>query len=227
MMKIKAVVFDFDGTLSNRPVSAYNKYREDIKYLFPNIDEKSIEFEGIVQNCFLWDQYGTIRKEFVYEELVREYNLDSDIIEEMTKKWMNEFYQFTVLRDSVEETLIELQKSVKIGCITNGDAIAQNNKLDASGLRKYFESTLVSGEFGSHKPEPSIFLKSCEELGVNPDEMMYVGDNFYADVVGASRAGCIPVWLWPDETRECKTKIIRIEKFVEILRVVKEYNEKN
>lgn len=227
MTKIKAVVFDFDGTLSDRSKSAYNRYREEIKNLFPNLDENSIEFEGIVQNCCVWDQYGTIRKNFVYEELVKEYGLDRNIIDEMSKQWIDEFYQFTILREGVEETLSELQKSVKIGCITNGQAKSQNNKLDMSGLRKYFESTIVSGEFGKHKPDPSIFLKSCEELNVAPNEMMYVGDTFYADVVGSTRAGCVPVWIWPDKTRECKVDVMRIEKFEDILEVVRNYNEKN
>ena len=47
------------------------------------------------------------------------------------------------------------------------------------------------------KPEPHIFVHACERLNVIPTEAVYVGDNYYADVVGARRAGLQPVLYDP------------------------------
>ncbi len=47
------------------------------------------------------------------------------------------------------------------------------------------------------KPEPQIFAHACEQLSVEPSETAYVGDNYFADVVGAQRAGLQPVLYDP------------------------------
>ena len=39
---------------------------------------------------------------------------------------------------------------------------------------------------------------ALERLGSRPEEAFYVGDNYWADVVGAERAGLTPVLLDPD-----------------------------
>jgi putative hydrolase of the HAD superfamily len=69
--------------------------------------------------------------------------------------------------------------------------------LDKMELRPYFEMTLASGEVGVHKPEPGIFHEALARLGARAEESLYVGDNYWADVVGAQRAGVMPVLFDP------------------------------
>ncbi|MEG0240440.1 HAD family hydrolase [Anaerorhabdus sp.] len=226
MKNIKAIVFDFDGTLSLRSHAAYDKYRHDMKILFPHVDEHSIEFEAIVQNCITWDQYGTVSKKFVFDQLAKTYNLDKSITDDLASKWLDNFHLFQVLRDGVFDTLTELKKNYKLGCITNGDSKGQHSKLDICGLKPYFDSVIVSGDFGVHKPDPRIFIESCSQLGIEPDEMVYVGDTFYADVYGATLAGCTPVWLWPDRERPCQSDVHHIYSFSEIIEKVEEIKNK-
>ena len=45
---IKAIVFDYDGTLSNRLYSAYKTYQVIVSMIFPELDVNSMEFEGVV-----------------------------------------------------------------------------------------------------------------------------------------------------------------------------------
>lgn len=222
MKNIKAIVFDFDGTLSLRSHAAYDKYRHDIKILFPEVDDTSIEFEAIVQNCMTWDQYGTVSKRFVFDQLAKTYKLDIEATNDLANKWLDNFHEYQVLREGVVETLKELKKHYKIGCITNGDSKGQHSKLDYTDLKQYFDSVIVSGDFGIHKPDPRIFMESCKQLNVLPEEMIYVGDTFYADVYGATLAGCTPVWLWPDKERPCNTEVHRIYSFTEIIKKIEE-----
>ena len=65
------------------------------------------------------------------------------------------------------------------------------------GLDGIFEFTLAAGEIGIWKPDPAIFDKVLEMEGLQADRCVYVGDNYYADVVSARGAGLTPVLLDP------------------------------
>jgi putative hydrolase of the HAD superfamily len=69
--------------------------------------------------------------------------------------------------------------------------------LDEMALRPYFDFVLASGEVGVHKPHPGIFEVALERLGANAGESLYVGDNYWADVIGAQQAGITPVLFDP------------------------------
>jgi len=70
--------------------------------------------------------------------------------------------------------------------------------LEELGLGVYFEFALAAGEVNSFKPDGAIFQHAMERAGSCPACTMYVGDNYYADVVGAQRAGLQPVLLDPE-----------------------------
>ena len=97
-------------------------------------------------------------------------------------------------------TLEELKaRGYALGLITNRENPDRFYELlDEMALRSYFDSTLASGEVGIHKPEPGIFHAALERLGVSAEGSVYVGDNYWADVVGARRAGVMPVLFDPD-----------------------------
>ena len=98
------------------------------------------------------------------------------------------------------QTLTELRdRGYKLGLITNRDSVEGfHGVLDKTDLWPYFDLILASGEVGIRKPEPGIFYTALERLGSRADEAFYVGDNYWADVVGAEHAGLTPVLLDPD-----------------------------
>ncbi len=65
------------------------------------------------------------------------------------------------------------------------------------GIASFFELMLAGGEVDMWKPEPQLFLYACQKLKLQPDEAIYVGDNYFADVIGARRAGLQPVLYDP------------------------------
>ena len=69
--------------------------------------------------------------------------------------------------------------------------------LQSLELAGYFDVILAAGEVASWKPDPIIFQHALEKLALNPDQAVYVGDNYFADVVGARRAGLLPVLIDP------------------------------
>ena len=101
--------------------------------------------------------------------------------------------------DVVRHTLAELRsRGYRLGLITNRLNVGSFNELLLEvDLYDQFELALASGEVGVHKPYPGIFAIALERMGAEPGESLYVGDNYWADVVGARRAGLTPALLDP------------------------------
>jgi phosphoserine phosphatase len=88
-----------------------------------------------------------------------------------------------------------LPPAYTLGIVTNGAPDIQRDKLMGSGLDEYFATAQISGEAGSGKPDPALFLRALEALGVSPAEAVMVGDTPARDVLGAKRAGIGAVWI--------------------------------
>ncbi len=99
--------------------------------------------------------------------------------------------------DAMPEDSLSLLKElknrgIKIGLISNTysderDAIRQ------SVLFPYFDVALISYEQGIRKPAPELFTKMTKELGVKPEECLYVGDGGSKELFAAREAGMHPV----------------------------------
>lgn len=95
-----------------------------------------------------------------------------------------------------EEILKRLRSAgIRVGLLTNGAPDLQREKIESSGLGMYFDAAVVSGEFGTGKPEPEIFRHLLDRLGSEPPESLMVGNSLARDIVGARRAGIASCWL--------------------------------
>lgn len=92
--------------------------------------------------------------------------------------------------DDVVPGLLRLKGRVLLGAVTNGNA-----DLRTIGLAHHFTAAVAAPEFGLAKPHPAIFLAGCRDLGVAPQDAVYVGDDVLLDVQGAQRAGLRGVWM--------------------------------
>jgi len=66
-----------------------------------------------------------------------------------------------------------------------------HEKLKALGLDSYVSLVLCATDkdINAFKPHPGGFLRACEQWGMNPNEVLYVGDRLDVDAKGASSAG--------------------------------------
>ena len=85
------------------------------------------------------------------------------------------------------------------------------------GLEPYLDFTVTSGEVGRGKPHPPIFLTALERAGVEPREVLHVGDSHASDVVGARGVGIRPLLLDRDGTQTHVTDCPRIASLVEVV----------
>jgi len=89
----------------------------------------------------------------------------------------------------------QLKPSYRFALLTNGAVKLQNEKLDLSGLRPYFEIVLVSGEFAVGKPDPRVFETVLERMNLRATSVVMVGDSLRSDMAGAHNAGIISIWV--------------------------------
>jgi HAD superfamily hydrolase (TIGR01549 family) len=85
----------------------------------------------------------------------------------------------------------------RLAVISNADGRAEQIMVDL-GLIQYLEAVIDSAVVGVSKPHQAIFDLALEQLGLRPEEAIYVGDLFYVDVWGANQAGLGAIHLDPD-----------------------------
>jgi HAD superfamily hydrolase (TIGR01509 family) len=67
--------------------------------------------------------------------------------------------------------------------------------VEAQGWEPLFDTVVVSQRVGAIKPRPEIFAEAARLLGAPPERILHVGDDWAADVVGATRAGWHAAYL--------------------------------
>ena len=95
----------------------------------------------------------------------------------------------------VEPALAELAKRYSLALVTNGASCLQQEKLDSSGLRPFFEIVVVSAEFGVGKPDASIFRHAVSRLAEPHEQAVMLGDSLARDIDGAQAAGLRAIWI--------------------------------
>jgi len=99
------------------------------------------------------------------------------------------------LFDDVLSTLKTLkERKFILGLLTNLDK-DMNPICRELGLEPYLDFVVTSGEVGTDKPEPPIFLAALQRAGVNASEAVHVGDQYKLDVIGARGVGITPVLI--------------------------------
>lgn len=74
------------------------------------------------------------------------------------------------------------------------------------GIDRYFAKVIESAVVGVRKPDPKIFALGCEALGLEPQNVLVVGDSYTKDIAPAESLGCQVAWLkgkgWTKEEDE-------------------------
>jgi putative hydrolase of the HAD superfamily len=66
------------------------------------------------------------------------------------------------------------------------------------GLYAYFDAVVCSSEIVFRKPDPAMFEVALRSLKIAPDQAMFVGDDYHADILGAKNIGMKTIWLNPN-----------------------------
>ena len=166
-----------------------NWYWADSKDLLEDLES----FGPWRDNRDFWVNHA--RRQFIY--LGTDESFAEELALAVTVKMWETYESEDCVPDDVLPTLTGLrQAGFKLGLVSNRSE-PLDEIVESLGFTGMFDLILAAGEVGWYKPDPRLLLHAAERLGVEPGETLYLGDNFHADVIGASAAGMTPVLLDP------------------------------
>lgn len=187
---MKAVFFDLDGTLLNREATLLAFcIAQHQKFALPCPKEE------YVQRVVELDANGYVRKEKVYAQIVKEFDLSSEIECALFEDYIEHFHEFCVPFEGLIETLTRLKKQqFLLGLITNGRHNGQQASIKALSIESFFHVVLISESQGIAKPDAAIFERALKSLDVKAAEACYVGDHPINDIEAARNVGLMTIW---------------------------------
>jgi len=113
-----------------------------------------------------------------------------------------------VVCDGARETLHEIRAlGLRVAVVSNADGRVEGI-LQTLDLHRYLDLIVDSHHEGVEKPDPEIFRRALDRLGVSAERAAYVGDIYSIDALGARAAGLYPVIVDPTQTyggHDCDT----------------------
>ena len=223
-MKYKAIIFDLFGTLvDSYSVQGYNRLITDMASAL------KLPSEGFSK---LWRDTAYERATGIFkttEESIR-YICNKLIIsvnDENIRKCEQIRLENTRKALNPKNGAVDILKSLKglgykIGLITNCSTEVPLFWKNIE-LSHFFNVTIFSASVGMKKPDPQIYLLACEQLGVEPNECLYIGDGDSNELSGASQLGMYAVMIRdPNELDPYRLVEVdwggrKIKNFIEIM----------
>jgi putative hydrolase of the HAD superfamily len=218
-MHYKHLFFDLDHTLWDYEANA----RSSMNHIYEseNLKERGVpDFDLFykhysVHNDKMWELYrnGKIKQDVLRVKRMSLSLLDFKIADDELADKMNiQFLDLLPTRTHLfphcKEVLDYLiEKKYRLHLITNGFEEVQFNKLNYSGLAKYFTHVITSEGSNSLKPNKEIFEFAFQKAGALPVDSIMIGDNVEVDILGARNAGMDQVFVnhLNIETNACPT----------------------
>ena len=171
-MKYKAIIWDFGGVITSSPFDAFNEFEEVNglpKDIIRTINSENSDMNAWAQfesNSITIDQFNDL---FLKEAKAKGFDIKGrDIIK--------------LLKGSIRENMVsflrELKSDFKLGCITNNvkSSSEENTDNETKEAMSIFDHVIESSIVGIRKPNPEIYIMSCDALNVSPDQCIYLDD---------------------------------------------------
>lgn len=196
MPVIRAVCFDFDGTLAHFAgdfAGLVDGLRQDLGLTPEDAERLALLRTQAERRGGPLTFADTVRAALTGLELPVPEHLEAS-----AARVVRDYSAQTALLPGAEDVLrLCRELSLPLALVTNGSSDMQLAAVRAVGLEGYFRRVVISGDaaVAVRKPHPRIFELACEALEVAPEETVMVGDNLEADVSGALNCGLQAVYL--------------------------------
>jgi putative hydrolase of the HAD superfamily len=233
MKNIKAIIFD-SGRVLNYPRTGHwfmppNFFKYVDKNKFAALDMKLVEMAFHKAMNYLEGYPLILNEEEEFERFVEFYYILADELKDLglSKEQVIEIAKDTVFNDEkfvfyedVFEYIPRLAKHYKLGVISDTwpslDRVFKN-----AGIRQYFSTFVMSSVLGVLKPHELMYITALKELGVKPEEALFIDDNL-VNVEGAKKLGMQGLVILRDNQVDGTEKhggdtIRDIKEFMELL----------
>ena len=123
--------------------------------------------------------------------------LEPDLARHIYERWFEVLHIF--LLPNVERTLVKLKaRGIKTGIITNGFRDEVETVFTGLPIQPDdFDIVIGCNTTGFAKPNPAPFKLALQILGLQPEEVMFVGDSYRNDYLGSEKVGMRPILYLP------------------------------
>lgn len=94
-----------------------------------------------------------------------------------------------------KRALGEMKKKYRLGIVSNAQEAFTIPEMNLYGLMPYFETIVLSSQVGVKKPNSRIFMQALKTLNVDPGEVVFVGNDMTADIMGAGKLGMRTIFV--------------------------------
>lgn len=234
---IKAIFFDLDGTLRHSVPSGGDVLTDYVVTLGLRINRED-RIRGLRWEHLYWANSVDLRDDLIAhsgetENFWIEYSRRRLISLGASREWAlayapkvslhmgAEYKPESIVPDDVRRALAQLKQAGYLMAVLSNRNEPFQETLETHRISEFFDFSLAGGEVDAYKPEPGLFEHALKRADLTAQEAIYVGDNYFADVVGSRRAGLTPVLYDPRgifPEADCTT----IKSFDELNSVIKE-----
>jgi putative hydrolase of the HAD superfamily len=223
---IRALIFDFGGTLDGNGIHWLERTYQFIQKHHPEITRE--EFDVADHATISEFAFGDSSAEWSYQEgsmlpvgAVANSEAAHCTLRETSDAIGTGIFKRLDLSDQLKDEYVEwfckgvsqsltenrqwletLHDTYKLGVISNNFGNTRG-WCDEYELSPLLDVIIDSTVFGVAKPDPRIFEAALAELNVEPAEAIYVGDSYKADMIGAKNVGMWTAWMIGNQTKDC------------------------
>ncbi len=230
---IKAVIFDFGQTLVDSSEGFRNAEKDAQEAIYKDME--------VIDHDHFKKSYRKIRSKFhqegnlsrvniwkaLYDEFSQEASIDNLLRWEISY-WQTVERKTTVFPEALDTLKLLSSKFDHLALVTNtqGQASSQAHRIKRyPDIAAFFSVIVVAGENDiPAKPDTRAFKICLKQLGITPNEAVYIGDDWQNDVIGSRESGILPIWLKHHSvTRnypEVKEDVLVISDLIELIPIL-------
>ncbi len=145
--------------------------------------------------------------------------------------WYEPLSKFAKVEPDIKQTLEKLkQAGIKLGILSNTfiNAVTLERHLAQFGILDFLTTKAYSYQYGFRKPDSRIFIAAAKNMGLEPANILFVGDRLDLDIAGAKAAN-MPVVLkkaYTNGGKKIPQDVKTIEKISQLPEIIEEINSR-
>jgi len=198
-VRYKAIFIDIDDTLLDYIPCCREAFDAAMRNLTPSLEEREGErlfqlFFEISGRLFSEAKHGKYTIAEVMDLYPKEFIAAIGYPESAVDPFKHAFRAawgetHTLVSEAKEMLDILRAKGYRLFAASNSFGHLQRRRLERAGILPYFEDTYISMDIGYDKPDIRFFQEALRRCGLQPNEVLMIGDSMTTDILGAQAAG--------------------------------------